>query len=87
MTFERISADEATCTEVYSDGVTLITVVHPAHRHSGFPLQITANAVIEKFDDEHGIPEATDEPELTNAHVEGEDVPPATHAEFEKLGQ
>lgn len=85
MTFERISALDSI--EVYSDGVTLITVVHPAHRHSGFPLEITTRPVIEKFDDEHGIPEATGEPELTNAHVDGEDVPPATPAEFDKLGQ
>jgi hypothetical protein len=32
------------------------------------------------------VPEATGEPDLTNAAVEGDDVPPATHGEFESLG-
>lgn len=86
MSFERISHDEATRTDVYSDGVTEITVVLPANQHSGFPLELSTRPVIEKFDDEHGIPEATGEPELTNAHVEGADVEHiGTHDEFEKL--
>lgn len=72
--FERISRDDATRTEVYSDGVMTVTLVLPMHITSGLPCEVSVC-----------IPEVTGEPEA-NAKVEGEDVPPATPEEFESLG-
>lgn len=101
--FQLISHDQAARTDVYCDTGHHITVTHPVNQHSGLPAavaltdcncaqshivpaeQLPASDLATIHPDL--VPEATGEPELSNAAVEGDDVPPATPAELEKLGQ
>lgn len=101
--FQLIGHDQATRTDVYCDTGHHITITHPVNLHSGLPGVVTLTdcncAQLKAVPAEllpasdldtinpDLVPEATGTPELSNAAVEGDAVPPATPAEFEKLGQ
>lgn len=101
--FQLIRHDQAMRTDVYCDTGHHITIVHPANQHSGLSAEVSLtdcncsqwkpvpadqlpSSNLETIHPDL-VPEATGTPELSNAAVEGQDVPPATPAEFEKLGQ
>lgn len=71
MSFTRISRDESTRTEVYSDGILDVTIVHPQHHTSGFPCDLTISERAEPYS-----------PAEDNAKTEGEDVPSFSHKEY-----
>lgn len=80
--FTLIAHDQAAGTDVYCNTAQHITITHPVNIYSGLPGEVSLT-------DCHCaqlVPEATGKPELSNAAIEGEDVPPATPEAFDELG-